>query len=40
MRENIGKGMAILGPTLSLDTVVEVLIIGIGTISGQLYHLE
>jgi hydroxymethylglutaryl-CoA reductase (NADPH) len=33
--DNISKGMAVLGPTLSLDTLVEVLIISIGTISGN-----
>ena len=32
---NIGKGIATLGPTMTLDTVVEVLLISIGTISGQ-----
>lgn len=32
---NIGRGMAVLGPTMTLDTVVEVLLIGIGTISGM-----
>lgn len=35
MRENIGKGIAVLGPTMTLDTVVEVLLISIGTISGE-----
>lgn len=34
MRENLAKGMALLGPSFSLDTLVEVLIISIGTISG------
>ena len=37
VRDNIGRGMAVLGPTMTLDTLVEVLLIGIGTISGQLY---
>lgn len=32
--ENIGRGMALLGPTLTLDTFVETLVIGIGTVSG------
>jgi hydroxymethylglutaryl-CoA reductase (NADPH) len=31
----IGKGMGILGPELTLDTIVEVLVIGIGTLSGK-----
>ena len=35
---NIGKGIAMLGPTMTLDTVVEVLLISIGTISGQWKH--
>lgn len=30
----IGRGMSLLAPTLTLDTLVEVLIISIGTISG------
>ena len=35
VRAMIGKGMSILGPGFSLDTIVEILIIGIGTISGE-----
>ncbi|XP_032425212.1 3-hydroxy-3-methylglutaryl-coenzyme A reductase-like [Xiphophorus hellerii] len=34
VRENISKGMAILGPTFTLDALVECLVIGIGTMSG------
>uniref|UniRef100_A0A671PRH0 3-hydroxy-3-methylglutaryl-coenzyme A reductase n=1 Tax=Sinocyclocheilus anshuiensis TaxID=1608454 RepID=A0A671PRH0_9TELE len=34
VRENIAKGMAILGPTFTLDAVVECLVIGVGTMSG------
>ena len=34
VRDNIGRGIAELGPTMSLDTLVEVLLISIGTISG------
>ncbi|XP_031590207.1 3-hydroxy-3-methylglutaryl-coenzyme A reductase-like [Oreochromis aureus] len=34
VRENISHGMAILGPTFTLDAVVECLVIGIGTMSG------
>lgn len=37
MRENISHGMAILGPTFTLDAVVECLVIGIGTMSGKDY---
>lgn len=32
--KNIGHGMAMLGPTMTLDAVVEVLVIGVGTLSG------
>ena len=38
VRDNIGRGMAVLGPTMTLDTLVEVLLIGIGTISGENLH--
>ena len=31
---NIARGMEILGPSLSLDTLVEALVIGVGTMSG------
>lgn len=34
MAKNIGHGMAMLGPTMTLDAVVEVLVIGVGTLSG------
>uniref|UniRef100_A0AAQ4PT18 3-hydroxy-3-methylglutaryl coenzyme A reductase n=1 Tax=Gasterosteus aculeatus aculeatus TaxID=481459 RepID=A0AAQ4PT18_GASAC len=34
VRENISEGMAILGPTFTLDAVVECLVIGVGTVSG------
>uniref|UniRef100_A0A3P9IL06 3-hydroxy-3-methylglutaryl coenzyme A reductase n=1 Tax=Oryzias latipes TaxID=8090 RepID=A0A3P9IL06_ORYLA len=33
VRENISQGMAILGPTFTLDALVECLVIGIGTMS-------
>lgn len=36
VRENIAQGMAILGPTFTLDAVVECLVIGVGTMSGTL----
>jgi len=31
---NIGRGMAVLGPMLTLDALVETLVIGVGTLSG------
>lgn len=31
---NIARGLEVLGPTISLDTVVETLVIGVGTLSG------
>ncbi|CAL8277046.1 unnamed protein product [Merluccius merluccius] len=34
VRENIAHGMAILGPTFTLDALVECLVIGVGTMSG------
>lgn len=34
VRENIARGMAVLGPTITLDTIVETLVIGVGTLSG------
>lgn len=36
VRENIAQGMAILGPTFTLDAVVECLVIGVGTMSGKI----
>lgn len=36
VRENISKGMAILGPTFTLDALVECLVIGVGTMSGRV----
>ena len=33
--DNIARGMAILGPTITLDTVVTTLVISIGTLSGK-----
>ena len=32
----ISQGMAVLGPAITLDTVVETLVIGVGTLSGTL----
>ncbi|KAL3866136.1 hypothetical protein ACJMK2_043465 [Sinanodonta woodiana] len=34
VRSNIGEGMSLLGPIITLDTVVETLVIGVGTLSG------
>ncbi|XP_040841857.1 3-hydroxy-3-methylglutaryl-Coenzyme A reductase [Ochotona curzoniae] len=34
VRENIARGMALLGPTFTLDALVECLVIGVGTMSG------
>ncbi|KAJ8405664.1 hypothetical protein AAFF_G00316440 [Aldrovandia affinis] len=34
VRDNISRGMAILGPTFTLDALVECLVIGVGTMSG------
>lgn len=34
VRINIARGMAILGPTFTLDALVECLVIGVGTMSG------
>jgi hydroxymethylglutaryl-CoA reductase (NADPH) len=32
--DNIGRGMELLGPVLTLDALVETLVIGVGTLSG------
>ncbi|GAU93842.1 hypothetical protein RvY_05715-2 [Ramazzottius varieornatus] len=34
VKESVARGMAILGPNLTLDTAVEVLVMGIGCLSG------
>ncbi|XP_046662046.1 3-hydroxy-3-methylglutaryl-coenzyme A reductase isoform X2 [Homalodisca vitripennis] len=34
VRHNIARGMALLGPTITLDTIVETLVISVGTLSG------
>ncbi|XP_005096567.1 3-hydroxy-3-methylglutaryl-coenzyme A reductase [Aplysia californica] len=34
LQKNIGRGMAIIGPALTLDAIVETLAIGVGTLSG------
>lgn len=35
----ISQGMAVLGPAITLDTVIETLVIGIGTLSGNYLSL-
>ncbi|KAK1892046.1 3-hydroxy-3-methylglutaryl-coenzyme A reductase [Dissostichus eleginoides] len=35
VRENIARGMAVLGPTFTLDALVECLVIGVGTMSAN-----
>ncbi|VEN56931.1 unnamed protein product [Callosobruchus maculatus] len=35
----IAKGVSVLGPTITLDTIVETLVIGVGTLSG-VHRLE
>lgn len=32
---NIARGMSVLGPTITLDTIVETLVISVGTLSGK-----
>ncbi|XP_010216988.1 PREDICTED: 3-hydroxy-3-methylglutaryl-coenzyme A reductase-like [Tinamus guttatus] len=39
VRENISRGMAILGPTFTLDALVECLVIGVGTMSGPIFKM-
>ncbi|EFN88878.1 3-hydroxy-3-methylglutaryl-coenzyme A reductase isoform X2 [Harpegnathos saltator] len=34
VRTNIARGMSLLGPSITLDTIVEFLLIGIGSLSG------
>ncbi|XP_021930666.1 3-hydroxy-3-methylglutaryl-coenzyme A reductase isoform X2 [Zootermopsis nevadensis] len=34
VKHNIAHGIAMLGPTITLDTLVETLVIGVGTLSG------
>lgn len=34
IRTNIAKGMSILGPNITLDTLVETLLLSVGTLSG------
>lgn len=34
LQKNIGRGMAIIGPSITLDAIVETLAIGVGTLSG------
>ena len=37
---NIAKGIAIMGPAITLDAITEVLAIGVGTLSGNHTSLE
>ncbi|KAJ8923802.1 hypothetical protein NQ315_010384 [Exocentrus adspersus] len=39
VKSNIAKGLSVLGPTITLDTIVETLVIGVGTLSG-VHRLE
>lgn len=34
VKANIARGMSLLGPTITLDTLVETLLISIGSLSG------
>lgn len=34
VKANIARGMSIMGPSITLDTIVETLVIGVGTLSG------
>ncbi|XP_022901116.1 3-hydroxy-3-methylglutaryl-coenzyme A reductase-like [Onthophagus taurus] len=34
VKNNIATGMSVLGPTITLDTIVVTLVIGVGTLSG------
>ncbi|KAJ8949227.1 hypothetical protein NQ318_022739 [Aromia moschata] len=37
--KNIARGVSVLGPAITLDTIVETLVIGVGTLSG-VHRLE
>ncbi|KAF5283386.1 hypothetical protein FQA39_LY04762 [Lamprigera yunnana] len=39
VKSNIATGMSLLGPSITLDTIVETLVIGVGTLSG-VHRLE
>lgn len=34
VQTNIARGMAVIGPSITLDAIVETLVIGVGTLSG------
>lgn len=34
VREGIGRGVELLGPSFTLDTIVDTLLVGVGTLSG------
>jgi hydroxymethylglutaryl-CoA reductase (NADPH) len=35
VQANIASGMAVIGPAITLDAIVETLVIGVGTLSGM-----
>lgn len=35
VKTNIARGMSVVGPSLTLDAIVETLVIGVGTLSGK-----
>ncbi len=35
VNNNIARGMSLLGPTITLDTLVGTLVISVGTLSGK-----
>lgn len=35
VQDNIAEGLSLMGPTLTLDTIAEALLIGAGTLSGN-----
>lgn len=37
VKENIAEGMRALGPSITLDAVVEMLVVGVGTVSGIIH---
>ncbi|XP_044765222.1 3-hydroxy-3-methylglutaryl-coenzyme A reductase-like isoform X2 [Coccinella septempunctata] len=39
VKTNISRGMSVVGPSLTLDAIVETLVIGVGTLSG-VHRLE
>jgi hydroxymethylglutaryl-CoA reductase (NADPH) len=35
VQKNIAEGIAVIGPVITLDSICEALVIGVGTLSGQ-----